>query len=161
MHLLKRTLIHQKRFSTTKWINNLNVTIPKKNHVMEISIPPRQLLGIIWYNLPLRENRIIQNLIVKDNDLRFHQFLMHVNLDFFRKPGVSKRFVNTTLEKLKNLELNSNNSVMKYCFISSINPATEETMQEKKMMVPAMTWCYHIKRTVCFQRSANCLKCQL
>ena len=64
---------------------------------------------------------------------------MHVNLDFFRKPAVSKRFVNTTLEKLKNLELNSNNSVMKYCFISSINPATEETMQEKKMMVPAMT----------------------
>ena len=67
MHLLKRILIHQKTFSPVNWINNSNVKIPEKSSVLEISMPPRQLLVS-------SRNRIIENLVVNDNGLRFHEF---------------------------------------------------------------------------------------
>ena len=47
MHLLKRILIHQKTFSTINRINNSNVKIPENSSALEISMPTRQLLGII------------------------------------------------------------------------------------------------------------------
>ena len=47
MHLLNRILIHQKTFSTINRINNSNVKIPENSSVLEISMPTRQLLGII------------------------------------------------------------------------------------------------------------------
>ena len=52
----------------------------------------------------------------------------HVNLNYLKQPDISVRFINTTLEKLENLNLNSINSVMNDCLISSINSATEETL---------------------------------
>ena len=57
----------------------------------------------------------------------------HVNLDYLKQPDIGERCVKTILEKLKNLDLNSTNSVMNDHLISFINSATEETllMQEK------------------------------
>ena len=52
----------------------------------------------------------------------------HVYLNYLKQPDISERFVNTTLEKLENLDLNSTNSVMNDRLISSINSATEETL---------------------------------
>ena len=46
MHPVKRTLIHQKTFSTVNGTNISNVKIPEKSFVLEISMRPRQLLGI-------------------------------------------------------------------------------------------------------------------
>ena len=47
VHLLNRTLIHQKAFSTINWINNLNVKIPIKSSAFEISMPLCQILAIV------------------------------------------------------------------------------------------------------------------
>ena len=57
----------------------------------------------------------------------------HVNFNCLKQPDISERFVNTILEKLENLDLNSTNYVMNDRLISSINSATEYTisMQEK------------------------------
>ena len=57
----------------------------------------------------------------------------HVNLNYLKQSDISEWFANTTLEKLGDLDLNSTNSVINDCLISSINSATEETlpMQEK------------------------------
>ena len=57
----------------------------------------------------------------------------HIHLDYLKQPDISERCVKTILEKLKNLDLNSTNSVMNDHLISFINSATEETllMQEK------------------------------
>ena len=52
----------------------------------------------------------------------------HVNLNCLKQPNISEWFVNTTLEKLENLDVNSANSVMNGRLISSINSATEETL---------------------------------
>ena len=49
----------------------------------------------------------------------------HINLNYLKQPDISKRFVNTTLKKLENLDLNS---VINDRLISSINSATEETL---------------------------------
>ena len=61
----------------------------------------------------------------------------HVNLNYLKQPDISVRFINTTLEKLENLNLNSINSVMNDCLISSINSATEETL-----LMLEKTWLY-------------------
>ena len=52
----------------------------------------------------------------------------HVNLNYLKQPDISERFVNTTFEKLENLDLNSTNSVVNDHTISFINSATEETL---------------------------------
>ena len=52
----------------------------------------------------------------------------HVNLNYLKQPDISERFVNTNLEKLENLDLNSTDSIMNDCLISCINSATEETL---------------------------------
>ena len=58
---------------------------------------------------------------------------MPVNLNYLKQPDISELFVNTFLEKLKNLDLSSTIPVMNDYLISSINFATEETlpMREK------------------------------
>ena len=57
---------------------------------------------------------------------------MHVNLNYLKQPDISERFVNTTLEKLENLDLNSTNSVMNDPLTSSRNSATEERLPVRK-----------------------------
>ena len=52
----------------------------------------------------------------------------HVNLNCLKQSGISERFVNTTFEKLENLDLNSTNSVKNDHAISFINSATEEAL---------------------------------
>ena len=47
---------------------------------------------------------------------------------YVKKLDISERFVNTTLEKLENLHLNSTNSVMNDFLISSMDSATKETL---------------------------------
>ena len=56
-----------------------------------------------------------------------------VNLNYLKQHDISERLVNTALEKLENLDLNSTDSVVNDHLISSINSATEETlpMREK------------------------------
>ena len=70
MYLLKRTLIHQKIFSTVNWImwkcENFRKAICFRDFNASSSST--------WYNLSLRENIIIGNPVVKDNGLRFHEF---------------------------------------------------------------------------------------
>ena len=56
----------------------------------------------------------------------------HVTLNYLKQPDISERFVSTTLEKLENLYLNSTNSVINDCLISSINPATEDTLSVRE-----------------------------
>ena len=70
MHLLKRTLIHQKILSTVSWINNSNVKILEKSCLGDFNASS----STTWHNLFLWENRIIENLVVNDNSLRFHKF---------------------------------------------------------------------------------------
>ena len=50
----------------------------------------------------------------------------HVNLNYLKQHDISERFVNTTLEKLENLDLNSINSVINDRFISSITYAKKQ-----------------------------------
>ena len=69
MHLLKRILIHQKTFSTINRINNSNVKITRKFVCLGDF---NAYSSATWYNSSLRENRIIENLVVNDNGLRFH-----------------------------------------------------------------------------------------
>ena len=53
----------------------------------------------------------------------------HVNLNCcLKRPDISKGFVNATLEKLENIDLNFTNSVMNDHLVSSIKFATEETL---------------------------------
>ena len=47
---------------------------------------------------------------------------------YVKKLDISERFVNTTLEKLENLHLNSTNSVMNDFLISAMDSATKETL---------------------------------
>ena len=49
-------------------------------------------------------------------------------MNYLKQPDISEQFVNTTLENLENLDLNSINSVMNDRLISSISSATEETL---------------------------------
>ena len=56
----------------------------------------------------------------------------HVNLNCLKQPGIRERFVNNTRGKLENLDLNSTNFLMNDHLISSINSATEETLQMRE-----------------------------
>ena len=55
----------------------------------------------------------------------------HANLNYFKLLDSSEQFVNTSLENLENLDLNSSKSVINDCLISSINSATEETLLKR------------------------------
>ena len=70
----------------------------------------------------------------------------YVNLNHLKQSDISEWFANTTLEKLGDLDLNSTNSVINDCLISSINSATEEniTNARKNKILPAMAWWYYI-----------------
>ena len=64
----------------------------------------------------------------------------HVKLNYLKQPDISERFVNTTLEKLENLDLNSTNSVRNDRLISSINSATEDTLPVREKTCCTSHW---------------------
>ena len=70
MHLLKRILIHQKTFSTINWINNLNLKIPEKPSILDISMPPRQLLGTIHLFTVFFSSFLLQKFNITCKDLQ-------------------------------------------------------------------------------------------
>ena len=84
----------------------------------------------------------------------------NVNLNCLKQCDISEQFVNTILEKLENLDLNSTNS-NEWLHNFMYNAATKETLpMQEKQDCTSHAWWYHIKRTIWFERSANCSKCQ-
>lgn len=71
-HLLRSISIHPRGLFEKPWINNSNVKLQRKISASETSM---LLLRLSWYNSSLRQNALIDNVIVNHDGLRFPEFL--------------------------------------------------------------------------------------